>query len=219
MRTGIMWIKLCGVQSIDRVEELVELDVDALGINRYEPSSRYVSREQARELVRSVRSLDDEIELVGVYVNPDENLMKEDHSLLRWDIIQLHGDESPDQVRRYSQLTRTIKAFSVDEDFSSDRIAPYDSWAFMLDAYHPTKYGGTGKTIPWETVKELFRMNRVVLSGGLTPENVRDAIRTTDPFGVDVCSGIENDEGLRDLSLAREFVQTARETATRQPES
>lgn len=205
-----MWIKICGVQRTDRARTLAKLDLDALGINRYEPSSRYVSNDTAIELTRTIRSVDDSIDVVGVYVNPDRDTLEQDQSAVDWDVIQLHGDESPGFVDEVGRLSRVLKAFSVDEDFSKDRLEPYDSWAYLLDAYHPDQYGGTGRTIAWDSVKDIIEQNRVVLSGGLTPDNIQEAIETTRPYGVDACSGIENREGLKDTDRSEIFVSRAR---------
>jgi phosphoribosylanthranilate isomerase len=206
-----MWIKICGVQRAARARTLARMDINALGINRYEPSSRYVTRNKAVELTEAIRSVVDSIDVVGVYVNPDQAALRKDQQVIDWDVIQLHGDESPGFVDEVSRLTRVMKAFSVDEDFSRDRLEPYDSWAYLLDAYHPDQYGGTGRTIAWSSVKDLIEENRIVLSGGLTPDNIQDAIETTRPYGVDACSGIEDEEGLKDTDRSEVFVMRVRE--------
>lgn len=206
----IMWIKLCGVGSSDRARKLAQLDPDAIGINRYEPSSRYVDRDIAERLARGVREVDPSIDVVGVYVNPSPKLLREDHGSVEWDVIQLHGDESPEEVENAGQLTRTMKAFQVDEDFSMDRLETYDSWAYLLDAYHPERYGGTGETAPWERIRSYTDHHRIVLAGGLDPENVRQAIRSVNPWGVDACSGIEDDQGYKDPERSAQFVKRAR---------
>jgi phosphoribosylanthranilate isomerase len=205
-----MWVKLCGVRAPDRARKLAELGPNALGINRYEPSSRYVDRERAERLAGVVREVDPSIDVVGVYVNSSSERLRKDYEAIEWDVIQLHGDESPEEVQNAGQLTRTMKAFQVDEDFSMDRLETYDSWAYLLDAYHPERYGGTGETAPWERIRFYTDHHRIVLAGGLDPENVREAIRSVNPWGVDACSGIEDDPGNKDPEKSARFVERAR---------
>jgi len=205
-----MWLKLCGVQKVEHARRLAELDLDALGINRYEPSSRFVPREQAVKLTQAIRSVDSSIDLVGVYVNEGEEELREDYSAVQWDVLQLHGDESPDYVRRMASDHCVMKAFQVDEDFSMDRLETYDSWSYLLDAYHRDKYGGTGETAPWKRIRDYTDEHRIVLAGGLNSENVRQALRSVNPWGLDVCSGIEDDRGYKDLEQSARFVERVR---------
>lgn len=207
-----VWVKLCGVGSVDRARRLAALEPDALGINRYEPSSRYVDRDHAARLAGVIREENSSVDVVGVYVNASETTLREDHDRIDWDVIQLHGDESPEEVAAAGELSRVMKAFRVDDDFSTDRLDTYDSWSYLLDAKESGRYGGTGRKAPWDVVGGLTDEYRIVLAGGLTPDNVADAVRSTNPWGVDACSGIEDEQGRRDPEKTRRFVEAVRRT-------
>lgn len=198
---------------------LAGLDLDALGINRYEPSSRYVDRKQAVQLAEAIRDEGGSVRTVGVYVNPDKQLLVDDQEAIDWDIIQLHGDETPDFVQEVAQLTRVMKAFRAGGDFSMDRLETYDSWAYLMDAYHPDRYGGTGDTAPWEMIGQYTDTNRIVLAGGLKPENVGDAIESVNPWGVDACSGVEDEEGFKKLKLCEKLIDQVNQLNGVQPGS
>lgn len=208
------WLKICGVQTLENARVLAELDVDALGINRYEPSSRYVDLPTARDLADRIRQVNPDLDVVGVYVNESRKDLERDHDAVNWDVIQLHGDESPEFARSAADLTRVMKAFRVDEKTEFNSFGGYEAWSYLLDAYHPDRYGGTGETAPWERIRFLTDEYRIVLAGGLTPENVTEAIRTVNPWGIDACSGVETDEGLKDVEKVKEFITAARKTSS-----
>ncbi|MFB6347590.1 MAG: N-(5'-phosphoribosyl)anthranilate isomerase [bacterium] len=204
------WVKICGVQTTDNAMELADMRLDALGINRYEPSSRYVDLGTASELTDRIRRVDSDVDVVGVYVNESLKRIREDHDAVGWDIIQLHGDESPDYTRSAAEMSRVMKAFQVQEDFDVESFGGFQSWSYLLDAYHPERYGGTGETAPWERIRFLTDDYRIVLAGGLTPGNVIEAISTVQPWGIDVCSGVETDEGLKDVDKVRDLLDDVR---------
>lgn len=204
------WVKVCGVQTTENARDLAGLSIDALGINRYEPSSRYVGLRRASQLADRIRQVDTDVDVVGVYVNESMDSLREDHEAVNWDIIQLHGNESPEFTRGVSELTRVMKAFRVEEDFNVESFGGYDAWSYLLDAYHPEQYGGTGETAPWDRIRFLTDDYRIVLAGGLTPDNVGDALNTVEPWGIDVCSGVETADGLKDVPAVRELLKNVR---------
>lgn len=205
-----MWIKICGLQRLEIAPHLGRLDVNAVGINRYEGSSRHVPPERARELAEALRGVDSPPEVVGVYVNAEVDTILGECREIEFDRVQLHGDESPQEVEAIGSEVTVMKALRVDESFSADTMERYACEVFLLDAHHPGRYGGTGETAPWGRIAPLTDRYRIVLAGGLTPDNIRRAVRTVDPWGVDVCSGVETTNGRRDVEAAASIVETLR---------
>ncbi len=203
-----MWTKICGVHSADRARQLARLEgISALGLNRYKPSPRYVSRKRGRELCRIIKRLNSTLDIALVYVNSDVDRILKDVEEIEPDIIQLHGDESPEYLRKLrTTRVKLVKAFQVDEDFTPDRLERFDCWAYLLDAYHPEKYGGTGQQAPWEKISQWQVETPLVLAGGIRPDNVQTAVRAVKPWGIDVCSGVEKD-GKKDLAAVRNLLQ------------
>lgn len=193
-----MWLKICGVQEPSTASWLAEQPIDAVGINRYPDSSRYVEKETARAVSEAVHETSESTLTVGVYVNEAEEDIRSDVEAFDLDVVQLHGDESPDEVESLSEIVRVIKAFRVDPDFSEQTLERYDPWAHLLDAYRPDRYGGTGETAPWDRVRNWTGDHRIILAGGLNPANIRDAFETVEPWGLDVNSGVENESGTKD---------------------
>lgn len=207
----MVWLKICGLKRRDNARKLAELPLDALGINRYEESSRYVERSTAAELAEEVRSVNPNIDVVGVYVNESLEHIREDHGRINWDVVQLHGEERPEFVSDVSELLPVIKAFQVGEDFSPEELVGFDCWGYLMDAYHPEKYGGTGETAPWERIQFLTDDYRIILAGGLTPWNAVEAVRAVDPWGIDLCSGVETDDGTKDVVKVEGLIETLKQ--------
>lgn len=201
-----MWIKVCGLQDPSIGKELARLPVDAVGINRYPESRRFVPEEALSRLVGAIRSADAPPEVVGVYVNAARARILEDADRHALDRVQLHGDESPEDVHRLQEDVPVLKALRVGETFGAEQMERYDVDVFLLDAHEPGRYGGTGRRAPWERIAPLTDRYRIVLAGGLAPDNVREAIQTVSPWGIDVCSGVEDPGGPRDLGAVRKLL-------------
>lgn len=206
-----MWVKVCGLQEPSTAEKLAGLPVDAVGINRYPGSRRFVPSEEVSPLVEALRSGEAPPEVVGVYVNASRAKIRGDVADHAFDRVQLHGDEPPEQVCLLQEEVRVLKALRVSESFSPRELDRYDAEAFLLDAHEPGRYGGTGRRAPWKRIAPLAERYRIVLAGGLTPDNVREAIETVAPWGIDVCSGVEAPEGHRDLEAVRNLLQVVEE--------
>lgn len=198
-----MWVKVCGLQDPSLAEELARLPVDAVGLNRYPDSRRFVRPDRVAPLVRALRSVEAPPEVVGVYVNENPRRIRDEATDHDFDRVQLHGDESPEDVERVEQDVRVIKALRVHETFGPEDLDRYDVGTYLLDADEPGRYGGTGRRAPWDLVAPLTERYRIVLAGGLGPDNVQEAVRAVSPWGVDVCSGVEDPEGNRDLEAVR----------------
>ncbi|SKB06831.1 phosphoribosylanthranilate isomerase [Prosthecobacter debontii] len=205
-------VKICGLTQEQQARDIIALGADALGINFWPKSKRYLPVEQAATWLPAVKDL---TTLVAVMVNPEpallDTLLKE--NLVH--ILQLHGDESPAEVQFLMDAgAQVIKALQVRDEHSLDQIGDYACETILLDAYNPGLYGGAGETFPWELAvlaQQRFPQKKIILSGGLTPGNVHEAVRRTHPVAVDVASGVESFPGIKDLVLVEEFILQAKQ--------
>jgi len=188
-------LKVCGITSLKDARAAVACGAHYLGFNFYRESPRYVEPRAAREIIEQ---LPREIITVGVFVNeygPGDVI-----EILRVSgaqVAQLHGDEDAGYCAAVG-AERVIKALRAGEDFNPRRVLDYPAAAILLDAFDKTLYGGTGKTANWQIAHEAAKLTRLFLAGGLSPENIADAIRAVAPFGVDVNSGVESAPGVKD---------------------
>lgn len=203
-------VKICGITQRQQAHDIVALGADALGINFWPGSKRYLPLPQAGWMAE----LHGRTTLVAVLVNADPRTLDALLAEGLAHILQLHGDESPAQVAALQERgAHVIKALAVRDRASLERIGTYPCETILLDAYNPGLYGGTGETFPWELARlarELYPDKRFILSGGLTPANVREAVQSTLPAAVDVASGVESAPGVKDLDLVRAFIEQAR---------
>ncbi|MDU0457677.1 MAG: phosphoribosylanthranilate isomerase [Geobacteraceae bacterium] len=198
-------IKICGITNIEDALAAVEAGADALGFVFYNKSPRNISPDQAAGLIRRLPPF---VQTVGLFVNEELAAVNGIADRCGLDIVQLHGDEAPEYcsgVRR-----RLIKAFRVKDETCLDLINNYDVAACLLDAWSPTAYGGTGKTFNWEIAAAAAASKRIILAGGLTPENVAAAVKTVRPYAVDVSSGVESAPGIKDREKMRSLVRNVR---------
>lgn len=200
-------IKICGITNLADALAAVEAGADALGFNFYEGSPRYLAPEAARAIVREVPAA---VLCVGVFVNETREAVERAVAESGVAAAQLHGDESPEFCETL-RVPRVIKALRVRGRFDEGGAALYKTTeAILLDAYDPRAWGGTGRTCDWESARRVREaVPRLYLAGGLTPENVADAVRTVGPYGVDVCGGVERAPGLKEHALVRKFVAAA----------
>lgn len=195
-------VKICGITNSDDALLAAELGADALGFIFYNKSPRYVTPGLARQIIRQLPPL---VATVGVFVDEDAATVREVASLAGLDWIQLHGSESPEYCRSLGR--RVIKGFRVQGEEIFSRLQEYQGavQAFLLDTYKPGTPGGTGETFDWELARRASRYGPVILAGGLTPENVAEAIRLARPAAVDVASGVEAAPGKKDPERLRAF--------------
>lgn len=201
-------IKICGITSLDDAHAAVECGAHALGFNFYPPSPRYITPDAAR---RIVSKLTPEVLTVGVFVNISSATTVEGIAAASGvGAVQLHGDESPQYCRELKGMP-IIKALRVGAGFNASEAAGYDVDAILLDSFNPSGRGGTGHTFDWSLARQAREfVRKLYLAGGLTPENVSDAIIAVQPYAVDVCSGIESAPGKKDLTRMRRFVAAVR---------
>ena len=195
-------VKICGIRALEEAEAAVKSGADALGFNFWPKSSRYVELDKAKKIIEMLPS---EIASVGVFVNEEPRRVLEIATTLRLRAVQLHGDESPDYCAALGSL-RIIKALRVGDGFGLQSIKPYSVKSVLLDASHKGSYGGTGKVFDWSIAIEAKQFAPIILAGGLTIENVADAILQVRPSAVDVCSGVEAEPGRKDIDKLRRFV-------------
>lgn len=206
-------VKICGVTLPDDAARIAASGADFIGFNFWPKSKRYVAPERAPMLSGVARSAGT-AKLVGVFVDPEVDEVLEITSAVDLDVIQLHGDESPDLVKRISlAVYRPVwKAVPVGSRRDIEHLDVWGAEAVLLDAPTPGR-GGAGAKFDWTLAREArerFPRLNIVLAGGLNPDNVGDAIKTVEPWAVDVASGVEAGPGIKDAAKLDAFLRNAR---------
>lgn len=210
-----MQVKFCGLTRVSDVEDAIEIGVDAIGLVFYPPSPRAVTIEQALSLIQHIPAF---VSVVALVVNMDEDELINLASHVAFDVIQFHGDESAKDCARLAGRVnkRWIKALRIDKQSQSPetikaQIADYaqaGASSILLDAYHQEAYGGTGERFDWSLIPEDSKLP-IILAGGLTPENVADALDL--PINaVDVSGGIESAKGIKDAGKMAAFIKSVK---------
>lgn len=198
-------VKFCGFTHQDDVAQAVALGADALGFVFYGPSSRYVSPEHAQTLTRSVPAF---VTRVGLFVNEEAETVQRIFEIARLNLIQYHGEESPE----FCDAIRLpyIKAFRVRKgmDLRTEMDRYPNASGFLLDAYVKGQPGGTGERFDWELIPQSHAP--IILAGGLTPDNAKDAIDQVAPWALDVSGGIETKPGRKDPDKMARFMNACR---------
>ncbi|MDE2485492.1 MAG: phosphoribosylanthranilate isomerase [candidate division NC10 bacterium] len=204
-------VKMCGITSDDDAWAAVEAGADALGFIFVEGTPRYIEPEAAAAIVARMPPF---VTTVGVFIDRTADEIERIMRASGLSLAQLHGNESPAECRRLP--VPFVKAIRVrdERDLEVLRIYP-QARAFLLDTYVADRPGGTGRTFPWEIAAKAARQTRVILSGGLTPDNVALAVAHVRPYAVDVCSGVEASPGRKDYQKVREFIEQARKADAR----
>lgn len=219
-----MWVKVCGLTSVENALAVCACGVEAIGLNFYARSPRRISVETAADIVRALPA---QAEPIGLFVNHSLAEIREVVERTGIRIIQLHGDESPAfaaELQRTLPQAHLIRAVRLHESNRAEVLAELAAYraagvrllAVIVDARVEGNYGGTGETAPWELIADLDReeLPPLILAGGLTPANVRTAVQQVQPWGVDTASGVEASPGVKDLELVRQFVEQACGSAT-----
>lgn len=194
-------VKICGITSVDDAGVAVEAGADMIGLIFYPPSPRYVTPDQARVIVDSLPS---SLPAVGVFVNETVDTITRIARESGVHVIQLHGEEEPELCQQLPW--RIVKTFRFTEHVRPDMMPRYAVDAFLIEGFHADFYGGGGVRADWQRVASLHKYGRIILAGGLTTENVREAIRIVRPYAVDVCSGVEASPGKKDWCKVRAFI-------------
>lgn len=197
-------IKICGITNLEDALAAVDYGADALGFVFYPKSPRYIMPEKAREIISHLPPF---VTTVGVFANEEKEKMLEILEFTGIDILQLHGDEPLDTCYIWHRVIRALRV----KDFSDlEPLNMCKASAFLLDAYSDESYGGTGQIFNWDIAVEAKRFGRIILSGGLNPDNIEKAVRYVRPYAVDVSSGIEEEKGKKDLKKMKEFIVRAK---------
>ena len=198
-----MRIKICGVTRPEDARAAEIAGADAIGLNFAKKSKRYITLEQAQAIAQAVGPF---ISKVGVFVDADPAFIRETARVLKLSAVQLHGQESPDDADALRNDFTVIKAISFTPDLTLDTLNAYPADAILLDGLKP----GSGEAFDWQAAAFLQNYPRLILAGGLTPDNVSDAIRALKPYAVDLSSGVESQPGIKDPNKMRAFIQNAR---------
>lgn len=202
------FIKICGITSLDDARAAVAAGADALGFNFYKPSPRYITPKNAREIVEQ---LPESVLTVGVFVNESLESVTITAKESRIVALQLHGDETPDYCVELSRDRYVIKTFAVSGDFDPEVIKNYEVEAIMLDTPDNRLRGGTGRRFDWAIGQQVNQLvPRLFLAGGLSTENIEEAIKTVRPYAVDACSSLEDTPGRKSHERMFAFVKLAR---------
>jgi phosphoribosylanthranilate isomerase len=195
-------VKICGITKPDQGHAIAQLGATALGFICVHSSPRYVTPQQIREVMAR---LSGNIDKIGVFANRSLDMIREVVEETGINGVQLHGDESPefcDRVRQLFPDIELIKAFRVKNPEVLSQTLSYANSVntFLLDAYHPTQLGGTGHTLDWRSLTKFQFPCPWLLAGGLTPDNILDALSEIHPHGIDLSSGVERSPGDKDLT-------------------
>lgn len=200
-------IKVCGIVEPFDALAAVQAGATAIGMVFYPESPRFARVDQAAMVSAVVSSA---ALKVGVFVNETPEQIRTIAEAARLDVIQLHGDEPPNAVAELEGL-RVWKALPVGDNFDVAWLDEYDCEAFLLDTAKAAAYGGSGQTFPWHKAVEAKQSGKkIILAGGLGPDNVAEAIRTVQPWGVDASSRLEESPGRKDAEKVRAYIDSAR---------
>jgi len=196
-------VKICGITNWKDARLSVDLGASSLGFNFYAPSPRSISPADAWSIIRRLPPF---VEAVGVFVNWPPAAVEALAQSLRLHTVQLHGSETAAEVAELARTRRVIKAVQVARGFRLAKLGAFrQAQAILLDGFARGLHGGTGRTVDWKLARAARRHGRIILAGGLTPENIAEAIRVAAPYAVDVASGAEARPGRKDASKLRKL--------------
>jgi phosphoribosylanthranilate isomerase len=198
-------VKICGITNMDDALAAVDAGADALGFVFSDNSPRYIEPETAGEIIRALPPF---VLTVGLFVNAELELVNSTALSCTLDRVQLHGEETPDFCRQVARPV--VKVFRVKDAASIEPMKEYRVAGYLLDTWSPRAHGGTGTTFNWELAREAKQHGAIILAGGLNAGNVRQAVETVQPYGVDVSSGVEISPGKKDQDKVREFIRRAK---------
>lgn len=194
-------VKICGITQKDQAKAICEMGADALGFILYKNSPRYIQPEQIREIIRDLPPF---VKTVGVFVNEPATSIAKKMAVAGLDIAQLSGDETIEDCHQLNDLNiKWLQAFRIRDNADLKQVENYPGRYLLLDAWSKDIYGGTGHTFDWKLIEELPDRSRIILAGGLNPENIGVAVRTAKPCAIDVSSGVEVAPGIKSLEKVR----------------
>ncbi len=200
-----LFVKICGITNLEDALHAVRCKADALGFIFYEESDRFIAPDRAKEIVARMPR---HVSKVGVFVDADQKYIRTITKHVKLSAVQLSDNQGADDLIGYE--TSVIKVFRVKPDFDVEVMRNYIVDAFLLDTHSETKAGGTGRTFDWNIAIRAKEFGKIILSGGLTPENIAGAVQFVQPYGVDVSSGVEKEVGKKDPVKVRDFIAKAK---------
>ncbi len=203
MRTRV---KICGITRVEDARAAVEAGADAIGLVFYPPSPRHVELAQAAAIAAVLPPF---VTTVGLFVNADAETIAEAVNACGIDLLQFHGNECPDYCSEHGRPWIRALRMKDDIDLAAEAERFAGARGLLLDAFRPGVPGGTGETFDWSRIP-VGMAGRIVLAGGLTPDNVEQAVRQVRPFAVDVSGGVEREPGIKDAEKIARFVQAVR---------
>lgn len=200
-------IKICGITNLGDALKIIRFKPDALGFVFYKKSARFVSVDNAKQIIKKLPA---SILKVGVFVNEKEHNIKFLSRYLGLDVLQFHGEETPQFCRKFKNF-RVIKCIRVKDKKSLESVNFYSVWAIMFDNFKSGFFGGTGKKFDWNLIKDLqLGRKALFLSGGLNAGNVKRALKQIGPDWLDVSSSVESRPGKKNIKKVRQFIQAVR---------
>lgn len=203
-------IKICGITNLEDALSSIEAGSDALGFVFYKKSPRYITPQKAVDIIRY---LPKKVIKIGVFVNAEEKIIKHIAKLCGLDILQFHGEESPEFCKKFKGY-KIIKAFRIKDKIDFKNILRYHTFAYLFDTFVESKIGGTGRKFNWNLIRDIDSLKRpVFLSGGLTDKNVKGAIKYVHPDWVDVSSSVEIRPGKKNHKKVKQFIKVVKEAS------
>lgn len=200
------FIKICGITNLEDAKNAVDTGATAIGFNFYKGSARYIEPLLASEVSQALKG---RIAVVGVFVNEKQERVRKIAVDVKLTYCQFHGNESPVYVNSFQNA---IKTFRINDSLKNVYFEDYRCSSYLLDSHNDKTFGGSGKSFNWLLAKEANEFGKIILAGGLNPENVEESIVTAQPWGVDVCSGVELTPRKKDHKKVEQFVKLAKQT-------
>jgi len=199
-------VKICGITNLDDAMAAVDFGADALGFVFFRESPRCIKHADAGKIIKKLPPF---ITTIGVFVDEKPEQIEKIVTMTGIDVIQLHGNESPEWCNLSRRMIKAIRVKSLE---SLDPLIHYKDRvsAFLLDTFTPDIFGGTGQIFNWDIATYAKQFGRIILAGGLTPDNVVKAVRRVQPYGVDVSSGVESGKGKKDHKKMKLFIEKAK---------
>lgn len=199
-------VKICGITNRNDASAAVDSGVDALGFVFFQDSPRCVSIKDAAAIIKKLPSF---VTAIGLFVNEKPEQIEKIISMTGIDVIQFHGNETPDMCNFSRRIIKAIRVKSLE---SLDPLIHFKDKVseFLLDTFTPDILGGTGQIFNWDIAVEAKQFGRIILAGGLTPDNIAEAVRRVRPYGVDVSSGVESEKGKKDHNKMKLFIERAK---------
>ncbi len=203
-----MFIKICGITQKEQANKIGNLGATHIGVIFYPKSPRFIDLDKIKEIKKS---LPENIKLVAVVVNPEKREVEELLKIVN--MVQFHGEETLEFVKNFPK-EKVIKAFRIKNENDIKKIEPFikEDYLILIDAYKEGEYGGTGKQINPELARKISEMtDKLILSGGLSSENISKLLEQINPYGIDASSKLEIEPGIKDLEKVKNFINTAKE--------